>query len=133
MKLKLHLSFLLLLFITTASPAQEIDGSWSWSSEDGDMFTLDLREITDNSYRGNHCSVYLQGDRLDCYDAADEFTVVLIRKAENIFEGSIRSTYSLTTGNFQLQYLPLDDILLFTLTAPPEGEYYIPLEAELQR
>lgn len=124
-----------LLFLTSfQSPAQEISGSWSWNSEDGgDMFTVDLIKISKDKYRGSHCSVYLHGDRIDCNDVQDDFTIVLIRKAENIFEGSIRSSYSHSTGNVQLQYLQEEDRILFTLTTPPEGEFYIPVEAELQR
>ncbi len=34
---------------------------------------------------------------------------------------------------FQLQYLPLDDRLLFKLTKIPEGEFLIPVEAFLER
>ena len=97
------------------------------------MFTIDLIEISDNNYRGNHCSVYLHGDRIDCNDNRDEFSIVLIRKAENIFQGSIRSGLNYAVGNVQLQYLPIDNTILFSLKTNPKGEYYIPLEGVLVR
>lgn len=97
------------------------------------MFILDLIETTENDFRGNHCSVYLNGNRIDCSDNKDEFSIVLIRKAENIFQGSIRSGYSSATGNVQLQYLPEEKTMVFSLKAAPEGEYYMPVEARLVR
>lgn len=116
------------------SEAQDISGSWSWNSkEGGDMFTLDLIKAAEDNFRGNHCSVYLHGDRIDCSDSKDEFSIVLIRKAENIFQGSIRSGYSSAIGNVQLQYLPLENTMLFTLRTAPDGEYYMPVEARLIR
>lgn len=97
------------------------------------MFTLDLIETTEDNFRGNHCSVYLHGNRIDCSDNKEEFSIVLIRKAENIFQGSIRSGYSSAIGNVQLQYLPEDNTMLFSLKTAPEGEYYMPVEARLIR
>lgn len=134
MKKTFLISILILLLTGFHASAQDISGSWSWRSVDGgDMFVLELIRVSKDNFRGSHCSVYLQGDRVDCYDVQDDFTVVLIRKAENIFEGSIRSGYSYSTGNVQLQYLQEEDRILFTLINPPEGEFYIPFEAELQR
>lgn len=97
------------------------------------MFTLDLIEIAEDNYRGNHCSVYLHGERIDCNENKDDFSVALIRKAENIFQGSIRSGYSNAVGNVQLQYVPQDNTILFSLKSNPKGEYYLPVEGVLQR
>ena len=131
---KLHLITLLFFSLILSSQAQDISGSWSWNSPDGgNMFTIDLMEISENNYRGNHCSVYLRGDKIDCNDNKDEFSIVLIRKAENIFQGSIRSGFSYAVGNVQLQYLPADNTILFSLKTHPKGEYYIPLEGVLVR
>lgn len=131
-KLLLYPFFLLLL--SFSSLAQDISGSWSWNSDDGgNMFTIDLIEISENNYRGNHCSVYLRGERIDCNDNKDEFSIVLIRKAENIFQGSIRSGLSYAVGNVQLQYQPIENRILFSLKTNPKGEYYIPVEGVLVR
>lgn len=124
-------AFFLIIF---SSSAQDIAGSWSWNSDEGgNMFTIDLIEIAEHNYRGNHCSVYLHGDRIDCNENREDFSIALIRKAENIFQGSIRSSYSNAVGNVQLQYLPEDDTMLFSLKTNPKGEYYIPVEGVMQR
>lgn len=131
---KLLLLSLLITLFSFPTFAQDISGSWSWNSkEDGNLFTLDLIKATENDFRGNHCSVFLHGDRIDCSDTKDDFSIVLIRKAENIFQGSIRSGYSSAIGNVQLQYLPEENTMLFTLKTAPEGIYYMPVEARLIR
>ncbi|HSP40439.1 MAG TPA: hypothetical protein VLN46_03325 [Gillisia sp.] len=124
------------IFLLSVIPAaaQDISGSWSWNSKEGsNMFTIDLIQANENDFRGNHCSVFLSGDRIDCNDTKDEFTVVLVKKAENIFQGSIRSGYSYATGNVHLQFLPEENTMLFTLKTAPKGEYYMPIEARLVR
>lgn len=124
------------LLVTLNQPAlaQDISGSWNWTSgEGGNMFTIELIQASENDYRGNHCSVYIEEEKVDCNDHKEEFTIVLIRKAENIFKGSIRSGLSYTIGHLQLQYLPDNNTLLFSLTNLPEGEFYIPSEAVMQR
>lgn len=122
----------ILLYIP--SQAQDISGSWSWNSrESGDMFTIDLIKASENNFRGNHCSVFLDGNRIDCNDTKDDFSIVLVRKAENIFQGSIRSGYSMAVGNVQLQYLPEENTMLFSLKTAPKGIYYMPVEARLVR
>jgi len=130
---KLLLLFLISIF-SNSIYAQDISGSWSWNSEEGsNMFTLDLIKTSENNFRGNHCSVYLHGDRIDCNDSKEDFSIVLIKKAENIFQGSIRSGFSYAVGNVQLQYLPEENTMLFSLKTAPEGEYYMPIEARLIR
>lgn len=129
----LFIPVLVFLFLTPTQ-AQDISGSWSWNSTEGNnMFTVELIQASENNYRGNHCSVYLHGERIDCNDTKDDFTIILIRKAENVFQGSIRSGYSYAVGNVQLQYLPNEDTMLFSLKSAPKGEYYMPLEARMQR
>lgn len=129
----LLLPLLVILFGVTAF-SQDISGSWSWNSkEGGDMFTIDLLKASENQFSGNHCSVFLHGDRIDCSDSKDEFSIVLIRKAENIFQGSIRSDYSKAIGNVQLQYLPEENTILFSLKTAPDGIYYMPVEARMIR
>lgn len=131
---KLLAVYTILLLSIFPAAAQDISGSWSWNSKEGsNMFTIDLIQATENDFRGNHCSVFLGGERIDCNDTKDEFTVVLVKKAENIFQGSIRSGYSYAVGNVQLQYLPEENTMLFTLKTAPKGEYYMPVEARLVR
>ncbi len=131
---KLLVVHILLLLSILPAAAQDISGSWSWNSVEGNnMFTIDLIQATENDVRGNHCSVFLGGERIDCNDTKDKFTVVLVKKAENIYQGSIRSGYSYAVGNVQLQYIPEENAMLFTLKTAPKGEYYLPVEARLVR
>jgi hypothetical protein len=65
----------------------------------------------------------------------DKYTVNIVKIAENIFKGKLLSGIG---GNkieqdIQVQYLPLDDRLLFKLTKIPEAEILIPVEGVLER
>lgn len=132
--LRNYLSLILFLVFSVSIQAQEIHGTWTWDSvEGGEAFSIDLNRVSKDKYQGNHCGVYSQGDRIDCNESAEDFSIILIRTSENIFRGSIRSSYSYSVGQVQLQYLPLEDRMVFTLTTPPKGEYYIPFEAIMQR
>lgn len=134
MNTKLLFPLLFLIFSGLEVKAQEIQGSWTWNAEDGgEMFTIVLIRTSKDNYQGNHCHVQTEGERIDCNNSTEDFSIVLVRTSENIFRGSIRSSYSYSVGQIQLQYLQQEDALLFTLTTPPEGEYYIPREAVLQR
>jgi hypothetical protein len=58
----------------------------------------------------------------------------MVQIAENIFQGNLLTARGteLYLRDVQLQYLPLDNTLMFTLTTSPEGPLQIPEEAILR-
>lgn len=116
--------------------AQDISGEWRLDSNDGQqIFSLDLNHITKDRVRGVHCIENFEKEITECFKIKDKYTVNIVKIAENIFQGSLLSGIggNKITLELQVQYLPLDDRLLFKLTRIPEGEFIIPVEGVLKR
>jgi len=135
MKKKLLISTFIIFLIFSAG-AQDISGKWQMDSNDGQqMFSLELIHITKDRVKGVHCIENFEKGITECFKMKDKYTVNMVKIAENIFQGKLLSGIG---GNkialeFQVQYLPLDDRLLFKLTKIPEGEFLVPAEAVLER
>lgn len=124
--------FLILLFISSPACAQDITGSWSWNSEDRQtQFSLDLKK-ENKEITGTHCAVFYGGDRIDCSENSEnEVSVKLVQRSEHLYEGSIKSDYSQTTGKIRLEYNPEEKNLKFQLLKEPSGIFYLPKEVVL--
>lgn len=126
----------LIAFLGFTARAQDISGEWQMDSNDGQkIFSLDLIHITKDRVRGVHCIENFEKEIAECPKMEDKYTVNLVKISENIFQGNLLSG---TGGNkitleLQVQYLPLDDRLLFKLIRIPEGEFLIPVEGVLER
>ena len=122
---------LLLMFNSFCGSSQNISGSWSWQAENGNsMMEINL-DAEGEDYIGYHCSVFQNGDRIDCVDEDKSASVYVKRTAENVFEGTIRSGYSASEGKIKLEYNPEEQILLFKILKAPEGIFYLPENATL--
>ena len=71
----------------------------------------------------------------ECFKMEDEYTVSLVKISENIFRGNLLSGVDRNrlAEKIQLQYIPLDNSIIFTHTKIPEGISLTPLEAILRR
>ncbi|MCJ7756624.1 MAG: hypothetical protein MUP24_00650 [Gillisia sp.] len=133
---KILLIFGLIAFLGFPARAQDISGKWRLDSNDGQqIFSLDLIHITKDRVKGVHCIENFEKEITECFKMEDKYTVNIVKISENIFKGKLLSGIG---GNkieqdIQIQYLPLDDRLLFKLTKIPEGEFLIPVEAILER
>lgn len=128
--------FGLIAFLVFSAKAQDISGEWRLDSNDGQqIFSLDLIHITKDRVRGVHCIENFEKEITECFKMKDKYTVNIVKIAENIFQGSLLSGIggNKITLELQMQYLPLDDRLLFKLTKIPEGEFLIPVEGVLKR
>lgn len=127
-----HLYFLILLFISLPANAQDITGSWSWNSDDGEAnYNLELKK-ENNKVTGTHCGIFHNGNRIDCTEGTEsELSVKVIKITEDVFEGSIKSGYSQTTGKIRLEYNPEEKSLRFQLIEEPSGIFYLPKEVVL--
>ncbi|WP_026836725.1 hypothetical protein [Gillisia sp. JM1] len=136
MEKKLLLIAILLFVYITSTQAQDLSGKWRWNSDNGQVvYSLTLNHISKDRVTGVHCIQNFKIKITECSTPEEEYTVILVKITENIFKGSILSG----TGkeremrDIQIQYLPLEDRIIFSLTTVPEEPFLIPVEAILQR
>ncbi len=133
---KILLIVVLMMFSGFIAGAQNISGEWSWNSGDGlKTFTIELVHITKDRVQGVHCVEDFEIKVSECFKVEDEYTVTLVKISENIFQGNLLSGEGRNrlVEDIQLQYVPLDNSLIFTHTKIPKGISLIPVEAILQR
>ncbi|MFC6857774.1 hypothetical protein [Zunongwangia atlantica] len=132
MKLKLCLIFA--VFGSCFMSAQDLEGSWRWTSPDGSkQFEIQLEQINEKEYRGKHCAVFDNGEQIDCKSESDTFSIVMLEITDGNFAGTIESSYQRSQGKIKMQYHTQQDLLHFNLTKNPEGVFYLPTEAILTR
>jgi len=133
---KISLIFGLIAFLGFTARAQDISGEWIINSRDGQqIFSLDLIHITKDRVKGVHCIENFEEEITECFKMEDNYTVNIVKISENIFKGILLSYKGENEIilEIQVQYLPLDNTLLFKLTKIPETEFLIPVEAVLER
>lgn len=134
MKFHFSLCFLFFSMGICAQQSQDLEGTWRWTSPNGeDNFELTLEYIDSSKIRGKHCSVFHNGEKMDCQRRDSDYSINLIKIARNIYDGTIESRYSSTSGRIRVQYDPNDVSISFTLKAYPPGEFYLPDRAILYR
>lgn len=134
MKFYFSFCFLFLSLGLCAQQSQDLEGTWRWTSPNGeDNLELNLEYIDGNKLRGKHCSVFHNGEKMDCQRRESDYSISLIKIARNIYDGTIESRYSATSGRIRIQYDPKDVSLSFTLKAYPPGEFYLPDRAIMYR
>ncbi|MFO7720156.1 MAG: hypothetical protein R6W85_06935, partial [Gillisia sp.] len=132
MILKILLISAFLMFSWVIAGAQNIAGEWRSISGDGqNAFTIDLVHITKDRVQGVHCLENFELQIGECFQMDQEYTVTLVKISENIFQGNLLSGVG---GNrliedIQLQYIPIDNSMIFTHTKIPKGISLIPAEA----
>jgi hypothetical protein len=133
---KLLLIAVLIFVFITSTQAQDLSGKWRWNSDNGQVvYSLTLNHISKDRVTGVHCIQNFKRKITECFTPEEEYTVTLVKITENIFKGSLLSG----TGkeremrDIQIQYLPLEDRIIFSLTTVPEEPFLIPVEAILQR
>lgn len=135
MKQTLLFLFLLIFISGFAQRSQDFAGSWFWKSPDGqNTMELQLEYENPKNIKGNHCVVFYQGGKTDCKKKnAGIFTINLVKIADGIYDGTIESAVSFTSGKIRLQYIEREKAIRFYLKKVPSGEFYIPKEAFLVR
>lgn len=113
---------------------QDLEGTWQWASADGEAhFELYLEYENSNNLRGRHCAVMAGGEKLDCLDEEDVFSIKLVRIAGEVFDGTIQSQTSGTSGRIRVQYDKQREQLNFDLRSLPPGGSYLPMRVMLYR
>lgn len=125
-----------LIFSGFIAGAQNISGEWRWQADDGlKTFSIDLVHITKDRVQGVHCVEDFEVKVSECFEMEHEFTVNLVKISENILQGNLMSGEGRDriVEDIQLQYIPLDNSMIFTHTKIPKGISLIPGEAVLRR
>ena len=123
------LLFVLLFLLPLCGNAQDISGSWFWKS-DNDKAQMEFTLTAEGSgYTGNHCSVFQNGDRIDCVGEDEPASIRIQRTAENEFEGVIRSGYSASEGKIKLHFNPETKTLFLVIFEAPGSIFYLPKKA----
>lgn len=105
---------------------------WYWNSTNGEnSFDLYLDESGSTNLIGYHCSSFYQGKKIDCMEESQNCSINLTSVGPNIYEGTIKSGYSLTQGTIRITFYPNEDKLFFELLTKPNGEFYIPNDVYL--
>lgn len=114
----------------TPTTSQDICKPWFWTSEDGtEDFEIDLTEV-DGAIKGTHCSVVFNGKYLDC--SYEDHSIDLRSVGLNIYEGTIQSGYSETTGKIKITYNKLNNTVHFQLLEEPSGVFYLPKDVVMK-
>ncbi|NJW52237.1 hypothetical protein [Salinimicrobium oceani] len=129
-----HVWPLLLLFlIPFFGSSQDISGSWSWHAENGNSLMEIILEAEGEEYIGYHCTVFQNGDRIDCAKEDEPASIHIKRTTKNVFEGKIRSAYSASEGKVRMYYDPESQTLLFEILKAPLDLYYLPKIATFKK
>jgi hypothetical protein len=133
--MKQILLFLLTITSGFAQHSQDLAGNWFWESPNGqNRMELQLEYKNQNSIRGYHCVIFYQGENTDCRRKnGGAFTINLVKIAKGVYDGTIESAVSYTSGKIRLQYIDREKAIRFYLKEAPPGEFYIPKEAFLIR
>lgn len=126
MKKKSLYLFTITLFIGYLSFSQNISGSWSWVHSKNHASEINLSVLNVNQYKGNYCSSFYKGKKIDCYLLDESTSIIVTKKKANIFIGTFKSNFSNTSGTIRLEYYPKKKQLKLTILSEPKGEFYLP-------
>ncbi|GAA4280284.1 hypothetical protein [Gaetbulibacter aestuarii] len=125
----------LLCFFLTSSlvSGQNISGSWNWTYKAKHQSTITLKETRPNNYKGNYCSVFFNGMKIDCGIDQGSNGIFLTKTNENIFTGTFECSFSNTYGTLKLEYLPDSKRIKIEVLKKPKGEFYLPSDVVFKK
>ncbi len=108
-----------------------IMNKFNWEDESDKSFVIELEQINATSLSGFHTSVFQNGNRTDAF--YDEKSVFLTKVSTNIFEGTIKSSYSLSTHKVRITFNPNEKSIEWRIYEVGSGQFYIPRKAKMFR
>jgi hypothetical protein len=131
--MKKHILILALSLITLTSLksyCQDISGFWTWE-EPGNSFKIELEQKNSSSWSGYHSGVFHNGNKIDA--SIDENSIYLTKVSTNIFEGTIKSSFSLNTHKVRITYNPTNNSSEWDLYGENTGTFYFPRKVYMTR
>lgn len=120
--MKFNIISLVLFVFTIGTNAQQFfNGEWSFTSG---RVSFNLKIIqTNDSIKGNHCSVFNNGEAIDCADIGDiTFTGKAFGDSTIV---DFISTFSLAYGKASIKRIN-DNSILWEIVLKPQAIFYIP-------
>lgn len=117
--------------ITLANSAQEIIGNWYWLDNDGESQSeifLSHSSSNKETLQGNYCSVFYNGEKVDCVEKETSYCLILSQVSTHIYEGSFQSFSHNGSGVLRLTYSPTEDSLYMEILNS-QGAFYLPQNA----
>ena len=122
------IKIIFIFFFYSSTSGQDISGNWNWNYEEkhSSEITLIKTKINSNDYKGNYCSSYFEGKKIDCNENNTDYCLFLTKVDDNIFTGTFQSNFSKSIGEIKLEYLPTLNKFKIMILKEPDGEYYLP-------
>ena len=130
-----RLILILLIFFPITINAQISKGTWYWKSKDrNNNLELTITSRDNQSLKGNYCSVFDQGNKIDCSSELEDQTNFILKQiSDNIFQGTFTSNYSFKKGILKIIFNPLNNNIKLEIIEVPKGEFYLPKNAVLSQ
>lgn len=126
---------IIVFIFSTVVYSQDISGNWRWNSDNGKNLTeITLVKVDDNNFKGNYCSSYYDGKKMDCKEENNtDFCIFIHKVSLNIFEGTFESSFSNTMGNIRVTFIPSSNKIKLEILSEPTGEFYFPTDVLLKK
>jgi len=128
--LKKYAILLAITFITLNGYCQDISGFWTWE-EPGKSFEIELEQKNSSSWSGYHSGVFHNGNKIDGF--VDENSIYLTKVSTNIYEGTIKSSFSLKTYKVRITFNLSNNSIEWYLFGENTGEFYFPRKVTMVR
>ena len=96
----LFYTFILLLMPSCGMNKSSINGIYRNQDQ---TLSLELNQKSD-SIVGNHCFIFLEGEKIDCCEEQDGFSLRLKKVDDSILKGTIKSCYDEEIREVQLSF-----------------------------
>jgi len=108
----------------------DIQGTWQWiHNSDKRDFTITIK-INNDSINGSICSIAQFGNRVDCANGQNSFTLKNNNKLPLSF--SFKTFYEDGQGRGKI-IMTNKDTLIWEITQTPKAQFFIPEKAEMVR
>lgn len=118
----------LLLVCIQFGHAQDYSGTWIWIHDGKHQSELSLEQVSSDEIHGSYCSVFFEGNKIDCPSSSEEQNISLQKISRNLYKGTIKSNYSGSDGIIKIRFRKRNRLKM-TILEPPKAEYYLPLKA----
>jgi hypothetical protein len=108
--------------------AQEITGNWYWQDSNQKHQTelfLSYSSSSKDTLQGNYCSVFYDGDKIDCTEEKNSHSITFSKVSTHIYKGNFLSFSHQGSGILRLTYNPKEDSLQMEILSS-DGVFYLP-------
>lgn len=128
--MKKYILLIAITFITLKGYCQDIGGFWLWKDSDS-RFSIVIKQQNTSLIKGVHRSSFHNGSKIDA--SIDENSISLTKMSTNLFEGSIKSSFSLKTYKVRITFNPVNNSIELHLYGENSGEFYFPKKVTMVR